>query len=226
MTTFSTLLGSPFLQLFDNQGAPLAGGTLETYVAGTDTPLETFSDSARTVTNGTSVTLDAGGRPSTGAVYLQPTGYKFILKDAAGAVVDTQDNVLDLGALALEVAQFHVARSQIFDLDNGSGTTIDDVLLRLSKAITVTAARIVYVEETTGTVEAGSIKVGITLGGEEIVADAAYEDGALVGSRTALTLVDGSVPANTGVFVRHTGVAATQAGKAFVEVEFTVDLTT
>lgn len=115
------------------------------------------------------------------------------------------------------------ARSVWFNLDNGAGTTIDDVILRPASAITITAARILYVDATSGTVAAGNAKIGTTLGGAEIVAATAYGDAKAVGTTTAMTIVAGAVAANTSVFVRHTGVAAVAAGQAVVEIEYTVD---
>ena len=115
------------------------------------------------------------------------------------------------------------AKTVWFNLDNGNGTTIDDVITKPSGAITITAARIVYVDATTGTVAAGNAKIGTTLGGAEIVAATSYENSKAVGTSTAMTIVAGAVAANGAVFVRHTGVAATQAGQAFVEIEYTMD---
>ena len=115
------------------------------------------------------------------------------------------------------------ARSVWFNIDNGAGTTIDDVLLKPSKAITITAARIIYVDATTGTVAAGNAKIGITLGGAEIVAATAYENTKAVGTSTAMTIVSGAVAAGGSVFVRHTGIAVTAAGQAVVEVEYSVN---
>lgn len=115
------------------------------------------------------------------------------------------------------------ARSVWFNLDNGAGTTVDDVILKLSVACTILAARIIYVDATTGTVAAGNARIGTTLGGSEIVAATAYADAAAVGTSTAMTIVSGAVSANGSVFVRHTGVAATQAGQAVVEIEYTID---
>lgn len=112
------------------------------------------------------------------------------------------------------------AKSMRFDLDNGAGTTVDDVILRPATAITITAARIVYTDATTGTVAAGNAKIGTTVGGAEIVAATAYGNAAAVGTVTAMTIVSGAVAANTPVIVRHTGVAVTQAGQAYVEVEY------
>lgn len=109
-----------------------------------------------------------------------------------------------------------------FNLDNGAGTTVDDVLMKPTTAITIVAARIVYVDATTGTVAAGNAKIGTTLGGAEIVAATAYENTKAVGTETAMTIVSGAVAAGGAVFVRHTGVAATAAGQAVVEIEYTV----
>lgn len=113
-----------------------------------------------------------------------------------------------------------IAKTMRFDLDNGAGTTIDDVVLVPSVAITITAARIVYTDATTGTVAAGNAKIGTTVGGGEIVAATAYENAKTVGTTTAMTIVAGAVPAAGIVCVRHTGVAATQAGQAYVEIEY------
>lgn len=116
-----------------------------------------------------------------------------------------------------------IAKSVWFNLDNGAGTTIDDVLVKCSEAITIIKARIVYVDATSGTVAAGNAKLGTTVGGTEITAATAYGDTKTVGSQTDMTLVNPKVAAGTAVFVRHTGVAATAAGQAYVEIEYTID---
>lgn len=115
------------------------------------------------------------------------------------------------------------AKSVWFNLDNGAGTTIDDILLVPDKDITILSAKIVYVDATTGTVAAGNAKIGTTVGGAEIVAATAYANTATVGTTTAMTLVNPKVPAGTMVSVRHTGVAATAAGQAYVQIEYSVD---
>jgi hypothetical protein len=116
------------------------------------------------------------------------------------------------------------AKSVWFNLDNGAGTTIDDILLYVSLPISIKAARIVYVDATTGTVAAGNAKIGTTVGGAELVAATAYGNTATVGSVTAMTLTAAAayVAANTMISCRHTGVAATQAGQAYVEIEYVV----
>lgn len=114
-------------------------------------------------------------------------------------------------------------RTVWFNLDNGSGTTVDDVAMRPTTAITLIAARIVYVDATTGTVAAGTASVGTTVGGVDLVAATAYENAKAVGATTAMVLALAAVAAGTPICVRHTGVASTQAGQAVVELDYTVD---
>lgn len=115
------------------------------------------------------------------------------------------------------------ARSVWFNLDNGAGTTVDDVIARPAHDFKLLAARIVYVDATTGTVAGGNAKIGSTVGGAEYVAATAYGDTKAVGTTTAMTLTAAAAtrqPAGTPICVRHTGVAATQAGQAVVEVDY------
>lgn len=119
-------------------------------------------------------------------------------------------------------AKIKLARSKEFDIDNGAGTTADDCVMRHSKKLTLRNPRIVYTDATTGTVAAGTAQIGTTVGGAEIVAATAYENSKAVGTKTAMTLLVTTVAADTPIMVRHTGVAATQAGKEYVEFEYEV----
>jgi hypothetical protein len=77
-------------QYFDANGNPVAGGQLFTYQAGTSTPQATYSNSAGTP-NANPVILDAGGFAS---VWLDVSkSYRFVLEDANGVVIKTQDNI-------------------------------------------------------------------------------------------------------------------------------------
>lgn len=116
----------------------------------------------------------------------------------------------------------NTVRSQFFDLDNGAGTTIDALLIRHPRPIQLTTCRIVYQGATTGTVAAGNAKVGITVGGAEVVAATAYGNVATVGTTTAMVIVDGKIAGGVPVLVRHTGVAATNAGEAVVECDYVI----
>jgi len=84
---------APFIKFRedDANGFPLAGGKLYSYVAGTSTPLATYTTQALDVPNTNPIVLDASGRAS---VFLEDgVGYKFILHDALGNVIWTEDNI-------------------------------------------------------------------------------------------------------------------------------------
>lgn len=77
-------------RFFDSNGDPLAGGFLYSYEAGTNIPLATYTDDTGMTQNSNPVELDANGEAN---VWIGTAQYKFILKNAAGAVQFTQDNV-------------------------------------------------------------------------------------------------------------------------------------
>lgn len=77
-------------RFFDANGDPLAGGLFYSYVAGTTTPLSTFSDPAGTTPNTNPVVLDADGYAP---IFLAGRAYKFVLKDANDVTLWEQDNI-------------------------------------------------------------------------------------------------------------------------------------
>lgn len=81
-------------QIEDQNGAPLSGGTIEVYLAGTSTPATTYSDKAGLVPNTWPIVLNTLGVNNQGAVWLTGgASYKFIIKNSAGVVQRTIDNV-------------------------------------------------------------------------------------------------------------------------------------
>lgn len=82
----ATLLPFPELQFFDNNGNPLAAGTINTYVPGTTTPKQTWQDASGVVLNTNPITLDAAGR----AIIYGVGSYRFLVKDAAGNIIYDQ----------------------------------------------------------------------------------------------------------------------------------------
>lgn len=80
------------LQLFDDLGAVLAGGTVDTFEAGTSTPLATYQDLDGLVANANPVVLDAAGRATIRLT--DGVAYKFVVKDSDGNLIQTQDNVI------------------------------------------------------------------------------------------------------------------------------------
>ena len=96
------LTPNPLMQFFDITGAPLYLGTLETFAAGTSTPLATYTDFSAAIANPTTITLNTRGEA---AVWLGPAAYKFTLRDAAGVLIWTADNITTQDAL-LALAAF------------------------------------------------------------------------------------------------------------------------
>lgn len=85
-------LTSPVIRFSDSNGKPLAFGTLQSYAAGTTTPLSTFVDSTTGAVNANPVVLDSTGSAT---VFLGANVYKLVLKNAAGVVQWTADNIAE-----------------------------------------------------------------------------------------------------------------------------------
>lgn len=69
---------------YSTNGAPLVGGTLTSYVAGTTTPLALYTDFALTTPHSNPLTLDGRGCV---VAYMQPASYRFVLRDGDGTQV-------------------------------------------------------------------------------------------------------------------------------------------
>ena len=80
-------------QFFDNNGAPLAGGLIYTYAAGTTTPQATYTTSAGTVAHPNPIVLNSAGRVPGGEIWLLPASYKFVLQTSTAVLIATYDNV-------------------------------------------------------------------------------------------------------------------------------------
>lgn len=84
-------------QLFDNNGNPLSGGKVFTYLGGTTTPVATYTTESASVAHTNPIILDSAGRvPSGGEIWLNDgdgTSYKFVVKTSTDVVIATYDNV-------------------------------------------------------------------------------------------------------------------------------------
>ena len=87
----------PWIEMrwLDTTGAPLVGGLVYTYTAGTSTPKATYTDSELTVAHTNPIVLDAYGRPAS-PIFLAAGGYKFIVYDQAADLQYTVDDVEDI----------------------------------------------------------------------------------------------------------------------------------
>lgn len=118
--------------------------------------------------------------------------------------------------------RYQVVKSIEFNIDNGSGTTVDDVILaNLPSDAKIVSVQAVYTEATDTAGAAGAnFKLGTTAGGNGIVAATNLTASKAVGGTTSATIASDTLAAGATLFVRHTGIAATEAGKYFVQVVY------
>lgn len=90
MTTILLPTPMPVFRAFSGTGQPLAGGLLYTYAGGTTTPQATYTDNTGGSPNANPVVLDSTG---SAPVFLGAGLYKLILKDSAGNIQWTEDNI-------------------------------------------------------------------------------------------------------------------------------------
>lgn len=86
-TTYLSPVFGAGAQLFDNKGVILVGGSINTFVAGTTTPVATFTDSTGNTPNGITLALDAYGRPPQEIWLGAGVAVKFIVRDSTGVQI-------------------------------------------------------------------------------------------------------------------------------------------
>lgn len=80
------LLQPPEFQAVDGNGLPYAGGSVGTYIPGTDTPKDTWVDKDGTALNANPIILDAAGR----CIIFGDGEYRLVLRDADGNLIYDQ----------------------------------------------------------------------------------------------------------------------------------------
>lgn len=97
--TAAILLQPLCFREFDNNGNPLAFGTVTSYQAGTTTPTPTYTDSTAGTPNANPLTLNARGEAQ---IWCLPNvSYKFVVADSTGNTIRTVDNVQQSQLLSL-----------------------------------------------------------------------------------------------------------------------------
>ena len=124
----ATLGSFPVFRAFDADGAPLVGGLLYSYAAGTLTPLATYVDQAGITTNANPVVLDSTGSAN---VWFGSSAYKLVLKDSVGATLWTVDNYQPESAAATLQA----------NLASTASAALGDGLVGVKSTLTGGAAR-------------------------------------------------------------------------------------
>ena len=80
-------------QQVTQNGAPLSGGLLYTYLAGSSTPAATYTDSSGATPQSNPIVLNVLGRPENPVWLTDGTAYKLVLTDSVGVTQWTIDNV-------------------------------------------------------------------------------------------------------------------------------------
>lgn len=86
-------------QYMDQNGNPIVGGKLFTYVAGTNTKKTTYTTSDESAANTNPIILDAAGRTPNGLWLTAGAGYKFVVapstdSDPPTSAIYTEDNII------------------------------------------------------------------------------------------------------------------------------------
>jgi hypothetical protein len=92
------------LQSFTNQGLILSGGLIYTYLAGTTTLQNTYTDSTGTVLNSNPIVLDSSGRLTTSIWVTGGVSLKVIIKDSSNNTLATVDNISGINDITLALA--------------------------------------------------------------------------------------------------------------------------
>jgi hypothetical protein len=116
------LLTAPYCAFYDDNGDPLSGGKVYTYVAGTTTPKLAYTSSTGLVALPNPVILDSAGRAQ---IWLTGT-YTIVVKDSLGNTIQTTDNIIEAavpGDMAASVYDPANIREQLVGLTAGQTLT-------------------------------------------------------------------------------------------------------
>lgn len=180
-------------RFLDANGVPLVGGQLFSYIAGSTTPLTTYTDSTGATPNTNPVVLDANGEAD---VWLGSAQYKFVLEDANSVVQWTVDNVDGTGSGGNSTAAW--ATHSVSDGQSATaltGETVDFATysqaiwqVEIQRGTTVFSTGTVYIQNVNGTgrvvvgdlfaMEASGVTFSVTQASTVCTLNAALDSGA------------------------------------------------
>ena len=128
----ASLTPSPKMQFLDASGAPLVGGKLYSYAAGTTTPLATYTDYGGGTPNANPVILDSRGEAN---VWLGTSLYKLKLTNSVDAEIWTVDNVSGQASLSSLAASS--GSSLVGTIAVGTGAVTRTVQSKLNDYVSV-----------------------------------------------------------------------------------------
>jgi len=129
MTVNLSALAGAGQQFFDNNGNPLSGGKLYSYVAGTTTPQATYTSVSGATAHTNPIVLDSAGRVATGEIWVTAgQNYKFVLKTSAEVTLVTWDNITGINGTGIATNANNVEYDPPFTGAVTSGYTVEDKL--------------------------------------------------------------------------------------------------
>lgn len=96
-------------RFFDLNGLPLDHGKLFSYIAGTSTPLATYTDQTGLTANPNPVVLDSSGYAN---IWMAQSAYKFVLKDSNDVIQFTVDNVQSISQQLTSDTEYMITDGQ------------------------------------------------------------------------------------------------------------------
>lgn len=130
----TTLTPTPKQQFLDANGNPLVGGKVYTYVAGTTTPLVTYTDEGGTTPNTNPVILDSRGEA---AIWLGVASYKLKLTTSTDVEIWTVDNIVSASVQALADLSESGGSALVGFLQSGTGAVATTVQAKLRETVSV-----------------------------------------------------------------------------------------
>ncbi len=115
-------VGNGFQFLSANVIPALALGKIYTYGAGTTTPQDTYTTLAGNVKNSNPITLNSDGRPPQEVWLVEGFAYRFDLKDAAGNLIQTLDNLYGINDLSVNAGPLPAASISFIQAGSGAVT--------------------------------------------------------------------------------------------------------
>ena len=127
MTVNISILAGAGWQFFSDNGVPLSGGKIYTYLAGTTTPATTYTTLNGNIAQSNPIILNSAGRLDQ-EIWLDTTlNYKFLVKDSNDLLIGTYDNLYGV-ASAQTLANF------LAQIGNTSNIAQGDALVGFKQA--------------------------------------------------------------------------------------------
>lgn len=93
-------------QQCDANGNPLVGGKIYTYIAGSSTPVATYTDNATGTQQANPIILNSLGLPASPIWMTNGVSVKFVIQDSAGVLIRTIDNVSGVNDVAFTASEW------------------------------------------------------------------------------------------------------------------------